>query len=482
MMMAYTLCSCTCMLISSSKILLMGGGGGGGQRRIITITARETRFHTMNFGISGVSAFMATSSIIRSPPTPMPKPMPVGRTFEQSQKSSSRHLFKRRDHDHDHDHAHAHAHDHDANQDSETAKKSIRHRNSPYILGRSQIDSRLFHTSSSSSSSNMDEKNYLLEQSGAAPQQKVVIPAIEILPSTSTSSTSSTSTSASAAETIVTTQFILIDTKHPGNVGAAARAMKTMGFENNFTLVSPKDVRVLGRKKCTDSASGAVNVLKTAVVYDCLKDALVDIDMNMNMNMNMGSDDDDGDSRDSTRDDSSISDDDDDDDDRTTTTEIIVCGTGMPVQMQNVRPDYLTQAPRDFFHDILQRQRHQTTTHTSRHHHSPPSSENASTRHQHQHQLKQHQRQHHIHIAFLFGNERYGMKEEDIDLCDVMLGIPTNPYFGSLNLASALQLIAYDWRMAIGGFDYDYNTSFVGTESTNDYDDDDDDELDELDK
>ena len=74
------------------------------------------------------------------------------------------------------------------------------------------------------------------------------------------------------------------------------------------------------------------------------------------------------------------------------------------------------------------------------------------------------------------------MKEEDIDLCDVMLGIPTNPYFGSLNLASALQLIAYDWRMAIGGFD-DYNTSFVGTtESSNDDDDDDDDELDELDK
>lgn len=34
--------------------------------------------------------------------------------------------------------------------------------------------------------------------------------------------------------------------------------------------------------------------------------------------------------------------------------------------------------------------------------------------------------------------------------CDVMLGIPTNPNFGSLNVAAAAQLIAYDWRMAIG--------------------------------
>ena len=32
------------------------------------------------------------------------------------------------------------------------------------------------------------------------------------------------------------------------------------------------------------------------------------------------------------------------------------------------------------------------------------------------------------------------------------LSIPTNPAFGSLNLASALQVIAYDWRHAMGGF------------------------------
>jgi tRNA/rRNA methyltransferase len=45
------------------------------------------------------------------------------------------------------------------------------------------------------------------------------------------------------------------------------------------------------------------------------------------------------------------------------------------------------------------------------------------------------------------------MSEEDMDKCQVMLGIPTNPQFGSLNLANAVQIIAYDWRMALGGSD-----------------------------
>jgi tRNA/rRNA methyltransferase len=34
----------------------------------------------------------------------------------------------------------------------------------------------------------------------------------------------------------------------------------------------------------------------------------------------------------------------------------------------------------------------------------------------------------------------------------VALSIPTNPQFGSLNLGSAIQVIAYDWRVALGGF------------------------------
>ena len=55
-------------------------------------------------------------------------------------------------------------------------------------------------------------------------------------------------------------------------------------------------------------------------------------------------------------------------------------------------------------------------------------------------------------IAFLFGSERFGMSNDDVYRCHVCLRIPSNPGFGSLNIAAALQLIAYEWRLALGGF------------------------------
>ena len=56
-------------------------------------------------------------------------------------------------------------------------------------------------------------------------------------------------------------------------------------------------------------------------------------------------------------------------------------------------------------------------------------------------------------VAFLFGSERFGMANDDVYRCHVCLRIPTHAQFGSLNLAAAVQLVAYDWRMALGGFD-----------------------------
>ena len=56
-------------------------------------------------------------------------------------------------------------------------------------------------------------------------------------------------------------------------------------------------------------------------------------------------------------------------------------------------------------------------------------------------------------VAFLFGSERFGMRNEDVYRCHVALSIPTAPGFGSLNLAAAVQLVAYDWRQALGGFE-----------------------------
>jgi tRNA/rRNA methyltransferase len=52
----------------------------------------------------------------------------------------------------------------------------------------------------------------------------------------------------------------------------------------------------------------------------------------------------------------------------------------------------------------------------------------------------------------VFGSERFGMANEDVYRCHVCLSIPTDPGYGSLNLAQALQLIAYEWRQALGGF------------------------------
>jgi tRNA/rRNA methyltransferase len=56
------------------------------------------------------------------------------------------------------------------------------------------------------------------------------------------------------------------------------------------------------------------------------------------------------------------------------------------------------------------------------------------------------------HVAFVFGSERYGMSNDDVYRCHSALSIPTQPDYGSLNLAQAVQLIAYDWRQALGGF------------------------------
>jgi tRNA/rRNA methyltransferase len=56
-------------------------------------------------------------------------------------------------------------------------------------------------------------------------------------------------------------------------------------------------------------------------------------------------------------------------------------------------------------------------------------------------------------VAFVFGSERYGMANEDVYRCNAVISIPTNPHYGSLNLGQAVQVLAYEWRQALGGFD-----------------------------
>jgi len=53
--------------------------------------------------------------------------------------------------------------------------------------------------------------------------------------------------------------------------------------------------------------------------------------------------------------------------------------------------------------------------------------------------------------AILFGPERSGLETEDVAIAQAILTVPINPEFGSLNLAQAVILVAYEWSKAGGG-------------------------------
>jgi tRNA (cytidine32/uridine32-2'-O)-methyltransferase len=67
-------------------------------------------------------------------------------------------------------------------------------------------------------------------------------------------------------------RIILVNTTHPGNIGAVARAIKNMGFKQLY-LVSPQQFPSM---EATARASGAEDVLASAVVTKSLEEALYD--------------------------------------------------------------------------------------------------------------------------------------------------------------------------------------------------------------
>lgn len=69
-------------------------------------------------------------------------------------------------------------------------------------------------------------------------------------------------------------------------------------------------------------------------------------------------------------------------------------------------------------------------------------------------------------VAFVFGSERYGMRNEDVYRCHVALQIPSDPAFGSLNLAAAVQVIAYEWRLLLDALGQPYAASASASAST----------------
>jgi len=182
-------------------------------------------------------------------------------------------------------------------------------------------------------------------------------------------------------------RFILIQTSHAGNVGAAARAMKTMGFDD-MVLVDPRWPNVLRREETIQRASGALDVLEKCRIVKTLDEAL------------------DGMSH--------------------------LCATAMTPR--DFGPP--TRTPRAHFEwllgEVARGHTQQITQADSIKGGAklPPKG-----------------------VAFLFGSERYGMRNEDVYRCHVALSIPTNPKFGSLNISAAVQVIAYEWRLALGGFE-----------------------------
>ncbi len=160
------------------------------------------------------------------------------------------------------------------------------------------------------------------------------------------------------------TRFILLNTSHPGNVGAAARAMKVLGF-CDLVLVAPRHPEVLLHPEARAMASGATDVLDRARVVASFAEALDGV--------------------------------------------TFLCATAMTPR--DFGPP--THAPRELF----------------------------ATLGQHRHR-----------VGFVFGSERFGMSNDEVYRCHACLSIPTDPDYGSLNLAQAVQLIAYDWRQALGGF------------------------------
>jgi tRNA/rRNA methyltransferase len=155
-------------------------------------------------------------------------------------------------------------------------------------------------------------------------------------------------------------RVVLSHTSHPGNIGAAARAMKTMGLDSLY-LVNPKS---FPDKEAERRAAGAWSVLNNAKVCRNLDEAL--------------------------------------------------SGTVLAAAV--------TARQRDLSHEVFDARRGAL-------------------------ELLCHARQNPV--ALVFGTEMSGLTTPEVSKCQIILHIPANPEYSSLNLASAVQLMAYELRMTL---------------------------------
>jgi len=154
-------------------------------------------------------------------------------------------------------------------------------------------------------------------------------------------------------------RIVLIETSHPGNIGAAARAMKTMGLKHLY-LVDPK---LFPHQKANEMASSAVDVLENAVVVKNLAAAIADCHL--------------------------------------------VVGTSTrarTIPWPMLSPRLLAEKIREES-GVMQ-------------------------------------------TAILFGREQSGLTNEELHRCHFHVQIPTHADYSSLNIAAAVQVIAYELHLA----------------------------------
>ena len=154
-------------------------------------------------------------------------------------------------------------------------------------------------------------------------------------------------------------RVVLSHTSHPGNIGAAARAMRTMGLSHLY-LVNPKD---FPHREARALAAGALDILNAAIVCESLDEALA--------------------------------------------------GTVLSVAA--------TARNRDLSHEVL------------------------DCRTACQRVLSETRRGD---VALVFGTERTGLTIAEVSKCRLIATIPADPAYTSLNLAQAVQVFAYEVRVA----------------------------------
>lgn len=155
-------------------------------------------------------------------------------------------------------------------------------------------------------------------------------------------------------------RIVLVGTQHPGNIGSAARAMKTMGL-SRLVLVAPETEP---NAESAALAAGADDVLAAAGRYERLEDALAG------------------------------------------------CVRVLGCTARSRRVALAERTPREAAALL------------------------AST-------LASGD------VALVFGRERTGLTNEELQLCHEAVHIPANPAYSSLNLAAAVQVLAYEVRMAL---------------------------------